>query len=43
MIAEGYGDARTIERRIKEMQAWVAKPELMAPVETTVALSATRA
>jgi aconitate hydratase 2/2-methylisocitrate dehydratase len=31
MIAEGYGDARTIERRIKEMQAWVAKPELMAP------------
>jgi len=31
MIAEGYGDARTIERRIVEMQAWLAKPELMAP------------
>ncbi len=31
MIAEGYGDVRTIERRIKEMQAWLAKPELMAP------------
>jgi len=31
MIAEGYGDARTIERRIKEMQAWLAKPELLAP------------
>jgi len=31
MIAEGYGDARTIERRVVEMQAWLAKPELMAP------------
>ncbi len=31
MISEGYGDVRTIERRIKEMQAWIAKPELMAP------------
>ncbi|MCF7970155.1 MAG: bifunctional aconitate hydratase 2/2-methylisocitrate dehydratase [Methylococcaceae bacterium] len=31
MISEGYGDARTIARRIKEMQAWIAKPELMAP------------
>ncbi|MDF1582713.1 MAG: bifunctional aconitate hydratase 2/2-methylisocitrate dehydratase [Methyloprofundus sp.] len=31
MISEGYGDVRTIERRIKEMQAWLAKPELMAP------------
>jgi aconitate hydratase 2/2-methylisocitrate dehydratase len=31
MIAEGYGDARTIERRIKDMQAWLAKPTLMEP------------
>jgi len=31
MIAEGYGDVRTIERRIKEMQVWLAKPELMEP------------
>jgi len=31
MISEGYGDVRTIERRITEMQEWVAKPELMAP------------
>ncbi len=31
MIAEGYGDVRTIERRIKEMQAWLATPVLMEP------------
>ena len=29
MIAEGYGDARTLERRIAAMQAWIAKPELL--------------
>jgi aconitate hydratase 2/2-methylisocitrate dehydratase len=29
MVAEGYGDARTIERRIDNMQAWLANPELM--------------
>jgi aconitate hydratase 2/2-methylisocitrate dehydratase len=29
MIAEGYGDVRTIERRIKAMEAWLANPELM--------------
>ncbi len=29
MIAEGYGDARTISRRIAAMEAWLAKPELM--------------
>lgn len=29
MIAEGYGDARTLERRIKEMEAWLANPELL--------------
>jgi aconitate hydratase 2/2-methylisocitrate dehydratase len=30
MIAEGYGDVRTITRRIKSMQAWLAEPELLA-------------
>ncbi|CAH0538714.1 bifunctional aconitate hydratase 2/2-methylisocitrate dehydratase [Vibrio marisflavi] len=29
MIAEGYGDRRTIERRIKAMEEWLEKPELM--------------
>ncbi|RKF20873.1 bifunctional aconitate hydratase 2/2-methylisocitrate dehydratase [Alginatibacterium sediminis] len=29
MIAEGYGDKRTIERRIQGMQAWIAQPDLM--------------
>ncbi|WFP51153.1 bifunctional aconitate hydratase 2/2-methylisocitrate dehydratase [Methylomonas sp. EFPC3] len=29
MIAEGYGDARTIQRRIKTMQDWLDKPVLM--------------
>ncbi|WP_087507132.1 bifunctional aconitate hydratase 2/2-methylisocitrate dehydratase [Neiella marina] len=29
MIAEGYGDRRTIERRIKAMEAWLENPELM--------------
>ena len=29
MIAEGYGDRRTIERRIKSMEEWLANPELM--------------
>lgn len=29
MIAEGYGDRRTIERRITAMEAWLANPELM--------------
>ncbi|MBS9783106.1 MAG: bifunctional aconitate hydratase 2/2-methylisocitrate dehydratase [Pasteurella sp.] len=29
MISEGYGDARTLERRIKEMEKWLANPELM--------------
>ncbi len=30
MIAEGYGDRRTIERRIAAMESWLASPELMA-------------
>ncbi len=29
MIAEGYGDARTLERRAQGMEAWLAKPGLM--------------
>ena len=33
MLSEGYGDARTIERRIKEMKAWLENPVLMEPDE----------
>ena len=29
MIAQGYADARTISRRIKAMEAWLAKPDLL--------------
>ncbi len=29
MIADGYGDARTIARRIKAMESWLAQPELL--------------
>merc|ERR1712080_482394 len=29
MIAEGYGDARTIKRRIAGMEAWIENPMLM--------------
>ncbi len=29
MIANGYQDKRTLERRIKAMEAWLAKPELL--------------
>merc|ERR1712032_1358935 len=29
MIAEGYGDARTMKRRIASMEAWLANPQLM--------------
>lgn len=29
MISEGYGDARTIERRIQKMQEWLKNPSLM--------------
>jgi aconitate hydratase 2 / 2-methylisocitrate dehydratase len=31
MISEGYGDARTIERRIARMEEWIANPVLMKP------------
>jgi len=29
MMANGYGDARTIERRINEMKKWLAQPHLL--------------
>ncbi|OOF88514.1 bifunctional aconitate hydratase 2/2-methylisocitrate dehydratase [Rodentibacter ratti] len=29
MIAEGYGDKTTLERRIKAMQGWLANPQLL--------------
>jgi aconitate hydratase 2/2-methylisocitrate dehydratase len=29
MIADGYQDKRTLERRIKAMEAWIANPELL--------------
>ncbi len=29
MIAQGYQDARTLTRRIKAMEAWIANPELL--------------
>ncbi|MDO9047349.1 MAG: bifunctional aconitate hydratase 2/2-methylisocitrate dehydratase [Methylobacter sp.] len=31
MIAEGYGDVRTIERRIRAMEEWLANPVLLEP------------
>jgi aconitate hydratase 2 / 2-methylisocitrate dehydratase len=31
MIENGYQDARTLQRRIENMQAWLAKPELLKP------------
>ena len=30
MIAEGYGDSRTLERRARKMEAWLAEPNLMS-------------
>nr|WP_252738160.1 bifunctional aconitate hydratase 2/2-methylisocitrate dehydratase [Marinobacter salexigens] len=29
MITEGYGDARTLERRAQQMEEWLANPKLM--------------
>ncbi|SJN54046.1 Aconitate hydratase 2 [Vibrio ruber DSM 16370] len=29
MVSEGYGDVRTIERRVRAMQEWLDKPEMM--------------
>jgi len=31
MIANGYEDARTLGRRIKAMEAWIADPQLLQP------------
>lgn len=31
MIANGYQDARTLQRRIQAMETWLAKPELLSP------------
>ncbi|CAM5183522.1 Aconitate hydratase B OS=Castellaniella defragrans OX=75697 GN=HNR28_001121 PE=3 SV=1 [Castellaniella defragrans] len=31
MIANGYQDARTLTRRIKNMEAWLANPQLVEP------------
>ena len=33
MISEGYGDPRTIERRARKMEEWLANPELMVADE----------
>ena len=29
MIAEGYGDRRTLERRVARMEAWLEAPDLL--------------
>ncbi|UEM04367.1 bifunctional aconitate hydratase 2/2-methylisocitrate dehydratase [Skermanella rosea] len=31
MIANGYQDRRTLERRIRSMEAWIADPQLLQP------------
>ncbi len=31
MIANGYQDPRTLGRRVKAMEEWIAKPDLLAP------------
>ena len=31
MIANGYGVLRTIERRVKAMEDWLANPQLLEP------------
>jgi aconitate hydratase 2/2-methylisocitrate dehydratase len=31
MIAEGYADARTLARRIRKMEEWLADPQLLEP------------
>ena len=30
MISEGYGDPRTLERRVRKMEEWLANPSLMS-------------
>jgi len=29
MIADGYGDPRTLERRARKMEKWLANPQLL--------------
>lgn len=31
MITNGYGDAKTLARRVKSMEAWLANPQLLEP------------
>ena len=31
MIAEGYADARTLQRRVEKMEQWLADPQLLEP------------
>ncbi|MGL4997004.1 MAG: bifunctional aconitate hydratase 2/2-methylisocitrate dehydratase [Deefgea sp.] len=33
MIANGYGDAKTLARRVKSMESWLANPSLIEPDE----------
>ncbi len=33
MISEGYGDARTLERRARAMEKWIEDPQLLQPDE----------
>ncbi|MDA9866826.1 bifunctional aconitate hydratase 2/2-methylisocitrate dehydratase [Gammaproteobacteria bacterium] len=33
MIASGYGDAKTLERRAQAMEEWIVNPELLQPDE----------
>ena len=33
MIASGYGDTKTLERRAQAMEEWILKPELLEPDE----------
>ena len=35
MIANGYADARTLERRIDAMEAWLANPQLLQAATPT--------
>ena len=30
MISQGYGDVRTLERRVQKMEEWLANPSLMS-------------
>ncbi len=34
MIADGYQDRRTLERRIKAVEAWLADPSCCSPTPT---------